>query len=74
MIIPVKTGNGGYDILLKRGALNELGDFLKLNRKVLIVTDSGVPEIYAKTVANQCSKPYIVTIDEGEASKNLKTF
>ena len=74
MIIPVKTLSGGYDIVLERGALNHLADYLKLDRKVLIVTDSGVPEIYSKTAAKQCKEPYIVTIEEGEPSKSFENY
>lgn len=74
MIIPVKTLNGGYDIVLKRGSLNELSLHLKLDRKVLIVTDSGVPKEYSQTVAKQCKTPFIVTIKEGEASKCFDNY
>lgn len=74
MIIPVKTLSGGYDIVLERGALNHLADYLKLDRKVLIVTDSGVPEIYSKTAAKQCKEPFIVTIESGEPSKCFENY
>ena len=46
MIIPVKTNTGEYNIYLEMGALAKVGTLLNLNRKVLIVTDSGVPEVY----------------------------
>lgn len=74
MLIPVKTSVGSYDIVLERGALNRAGEYLDLSRKALIVTDSGVPCEYAKNVAANCKSPYIVTIEQGEASKNLKSF
>ena len=74
MIIPVKTSLGGYDIILEKGALNCVEKYLDLNRRVLIVTDSGVPEIYAKTVAKQCKEPYVVTIPQGEESKSLENY
>ena len=74
MILPVKTTTSEYNIVLERGSLNRLGEHLNLSRRVLIVTDSGVPEIYSKTVAKQCSQPYIVTIPEGEASKSFDNY
>ena len=43
MIIPVKLPAGSYKITLSRGALQRAGELVDLNRKVLIVTDSGVP-------------------------------
>ena len=73
MIIPVKTQTGTYNIYLERGALKNAGEYLDLKRKVLIVTDTGVPKEYAKTVADACSDAVIVTINEGEKSKNIDT-
>lgn len=74
MIIPVKTSTGEYNIVLERGALEKLNDHLKLDRKVLIVTDSGVPAEYSKMAAEQCKTPLVVTIPEGEASKCFENF
>lgn len=74
MIIPIKTSTGGYNIVLERGALKNLNEHLMLERRVLIVTDSGVPAEYAKTAASQCREPYIVTIKEGEASKCFDNY
>ncbi len=74
MKIFVKTNNGGYDIVLKRGALKQVGELFDLNRKVLIVTDDGVPNIYAQTVAEKCKQPIIKTIKQGEKSKQTDTW
>lgn len=74
MIIQIKTATGEYNIYLERGSLQKAGEYLDLNRKVLIVTDSGVPESYAKTVASQCKTPFIVTIPMGEASKSFENY
>lgn len=74
MIIPVKTASGGYDIVLERGVLARAAEFLQLSRRVLIVTDDGVPEIYSKTVAAQCQSPTVLTLPQGEATKNIESF
>ena len=74
MEIKVQTLTGGYNIILQRGALNSVDEYLNLNRKALIVTDSGVPSVYAETVAKKAQNPYIVTIKEGEESKNFDNF
>ncbi len=74
MILPVKTQNGGYNIYLERGALSQAGKYFNLDRKVLVVTDSGVPRRYAETVADQCGKAVITVFPEGEASKNFDTY
>lgn len=74
MIIPVKTSVGGYNIVLERNSLQNANKYLNLNRKVLVVTDSGVPYEYAKTVAEQCGQAFVLCFEQGENSKNLSTF
>ena len=74
MRIPVKTASGGYEIVLKRGALSRVGEYMNLNRRVLIVTDDGVPAEYAKTVAAAAAEPHIFTLPQGEASKNIENY
>lgn len=72
--VTVELGKNSYVITIQRGALSHAGDYLKLNRKVLVVTDSGVPAEYARTVAACCQAPVIVTVPQGESSKNLSNF
>ena len=72
--VRVNLRNGSYDITIEKGVLKKAGSLLDLERKVLIVTDSGVPEEYSKAVAAQCKTPYIATVPEGEESKSLEIF
>lgn len=74
MIIPMELGADSYDIVLEKGALKKAGEYLNLNRRVLIVTDTGVPEIYAQTVAKACKMPVLAAIEPGEAHKTLESF
>ncbi len=73
-IITVNAGEKPYDITIERGSLKRAGEILNLNRKALIVTDSGVPAIYAETLASQCAEPYIYTVPQGERSKSPETW
>ena len=74
MILPIDLGANSYDIVLERGCLNRAGEYLNLRRGALIVTDSGLPAEYAKAVAAQCERPAIMTIPQGEDSKNFDAF
>ncbi len=77
MIIPVnfkKATDESYEILIERGVLSKVGEMINLKRRVLVVTDSGVPAEYAQTVAAQCGSPYLLCIEQGEGSKSLDTF
>ena len=74
MIIPVGLGKNSYNINIERGALSGAGEILRVYRKVLIVTDSGVPQKYIRTVAERCSEPVVAVIEKGEASKTPENF
>ena len=74
MQFSVQHALGSYTVYCERGALAHIGDYFALDRRVLIVTDTGVPAEYAKTVAKSCSAPIILTVNEGEDSKSLETF
>lgn len=74
MKLTMRLGKRSYDIIIKRGALHHLNQLANLNRKVLIVTDTGVPPQYAKTVCDQCKEGYIYTVPQGEGSKSLAMY
>ena len=70
----VKTSLGEYPITVARGALARAGELLDLSRRVLIVTDVGVPAAYAQAVANAAKDPTVVTLPSGEGSKSIACF
>ena len=72
MILPLNLGENSYDIVIERGALDKIGEYLNLKRKVLILTDSGVPNEYSSKVLSACENGYIVTIPQGEGSKSFE--
>lgn len=74
MIINVNLNYTDYNIYIERGALNKAAELLNLNRKVLVVTDSGVPAEYAEKISAQCKEGYICTVNEGEESKSLEVY
>lgn len=74
MTLRTELGDRSYDITVERGALACAGEKMKLSRRALIVTDSGVPKKYAEAVAVQCAAPTVVTVPAGETSKNLTVF
>ncbi len=71
MILRLDLPQNGYDIILERGALKHAGELLDLDRRVLVVTDEGVPARYAETVAAQCKNATLVTVPMGEGSKTF---
>ncbi|MBR0111964.1 MAG: 3-dehydroquinate synthase [Bacteroidales bacterium] len=74
MILKVHSTRSDYDILIERGALGRIGAELGSGRRVLVVTDSGVPPQYAETVARQCAAGPVLTIPQGESHKSFESL
>ncbi len=74
MKLNVKTSSGSYDIHFGNGILSEAKSFFKLNRRVMIVTDSGIPCEYIETLKTQCQSPFVFTFEKGEEQKNFETY
>ena len=74
MILPLNLGKDSYDIVIERTALDRIGEYLKLDRKCLILTDSGVPSKYSEAVKRASRDGYIYTIPEGEGSKSFDNY
>ena len=70
----MELGELGYDIVIERGALDRAAELLELDRKVLVVTDDGVPAEYAAKVAASAKDGTVFTVAQGEDSKSLERF
>ena len=71
-MIRMELGENSYNIELERGILNFAEKYLNLERKVMIVTDEGVPSVYAEKIAEKCREPFIKILKQGEANKTLQ--
>ena len=74
MILPVSLGEQSYDIVVERGALSRIAELLPLDRKVLVVTDSGVPTDYANKVVSASKDGTLLVLDAGEENKNIQSY
>lgn len=61
----------GYSVFIEPGILFSLDRFINLNRKVMVVTDDGVPEAYVSAVREQCPQCYVETVKQGEGAKSF---
>lgn len=73
MKLTMELGDRSYDIVIARGCLKKAGQLLNLDRKVCIVTDSGVPRQYVEALAAQCGQAVICTVDQGEDHKTMES-
>ena len=73
-VLHMELGGLGYDIVIERGAIDRAAELLDLDRKVLVVTDDGVPAEYASKVAASAKDGTVFTVAQGEDSKSLERF
>ena len=74
MILKMELPGESYDIVIEKGCLLGAGEYLNLKRRVLVVTDTGVPEEYAQRVCDMADEGYICRVEQGEQNKNLDTW
>lgn len=70
----INLGENSYDITVGKNLLLNAENYLNLNRKVLVVTDSGVPASYAKTICEKAKIGKVLTVEQGETSKSFDTL
>ncbi len=74
MVLTLNLGKRSYDIIIERGCLSRAGEYLDLDRRVMIVTDDGVPRNYADAVAAACRAPHVLVLPQGEGTKSICRF
>ena len=72
--ITMLLGARSYEISLCRGGLGQADNLFSLGRRVLILTDSGVPAQYRETLAALCAEPTVFCMESGEQSKSLANY
>ena len=71
-MIRMNLGMNSYNIEIERGGISKAKEYFNLNRNVMIITDEGVPVVYAEKIAEQCRKAYIKVVPQGEESKSFQ--
>ena len=72
-ILNIKTATGEYKVNFCRGGIKVTDKYIK-NKKALIITDNGVPSEYAQAVKSRLSDGKILTLPQGEATKNMDNY
>lgn len=72
--IRIKSSTGTYPIYLGQDLLGHLNKYINTQRKILIVSDSGIPEEYIKKACQSIQDPEVLILEHGEQSKSLETY
>ena len=70
----VQLPHTSYPILIQKGAISSIHSLINTNRKIALITDSGVPTKWVDSIQNQCDNVFIYTIPQGESSKCLTQY
>lgn len=70
----LNLGERCYDITVGRGILGRAAELFELERRVMVVTDSGVPREYADKICALCREARVTVVEMGEGSKSLSTL
>ena len=74
MTLRYRSAGLSYDITIGTGILGDAGKLFALDRKVLVITDEGVPPQYADAVLRQCPDASLLVIPQGEGAKSFATL
>lgn len=72
--LKVNLKDRAYTVTVGRNILNQAKTLFNLERNVVVLTDDGVPRKYAEIIASQCKSAQIITIAQGESSKNVDNY
>ena len=72
--LTVELGKNSYDILIENGALKKASNFFDLKRKVLFVTDFGVPDKYLEEIKKQAENYIVFKTEQGEQNKCIEKY
>ena len=74
MELAVKLSEASSRIIIERNSINHLSDYLDLNRKIMIISDDGVPSVYQQTLLKQCPSGHLYLCEQGEGAKSLRVY
>ena len=72
MTLQFRGAGAAYAVTVGRDILSTAGSLFNLRRKVLVVTDDGVPEQYAAAILDQCAEGCLLVLRQGEEGKSLQ--
>lgn len=74
MKLNINLKDAEYPVYLEKDILSKIFQYVNLQRKIMIITDTNVPKDYIKIVQSQCKESYIYRIQSTEHSKCLNVF
>ena len=74
MELSVNLKENSYKIIIGYNILKEISAYYSLDKKVLVISDDGVPSFYYEEILSTIKNGYKFIIKQGEASKNIDNY
>ena len=74
MQLTVTVQDKSYLIRIERGLLGKVASYLPSARKVMVISDDGVPQSYVDLVLAGCPNGYAEIVKAGEGAKSLAVY
>lgn len=74
MKLNVQSSQTTYPIIIEEGVLHKLVEYIDVNKKTLLVSDSNIPASYKQCVKQQLTNVVYVEILSGETSKSMEVL
>ena len=71
--VHVPLDDRSYDVLIERGILSKIGDYVSEDKQVVIITDDNIPLIYQNIIVPKLHDPLVLSVPSGEQSKSMET-
>ena len=74
--ITVEAGmEDSYPVYITKGNISNLIDLINIRiKKILIVTDTNIPESYIEEVKNEATNSFVLKIQAGEENKSIESY
>lgn len=74
MELSVNLKENSYKIIIGYNILKEISAYYSLDKKVLVISDDGVPSFYYEEILSTIKNGYKFIIKQGETSKNIDNY
>ncbi|NLW78596.1 MAG: 3-dehydroquinate synthase [Ruminococcaceae bacterium] len=74
MKLTAALGPASYDVIIKPGTLARVHRLANLRRRVMVVSDDGVPAKYVKALLQQCDEGHSCILPQGEGGKSIESW
>ncbi len=74
MKLTVKTSISSYEVIIEQGIRNKITELIDVNRKIMIISDDGVPSFYVNELTSLLPNSFTFIFKQGEESKSLNTY